>query len=163
MWELDNKKDWVLKNWCLWTVVLEKTLESPWTARRSKKSILKENEPARTDWKDWCWSWSSNTLGTRCKEPTGKDWRQEEKGMTQDKVVGWHHQLNGDEFEQTPKDGEGQGSLVCCSSWDHKQKWLSRLNNNNKRWSTMAVTLSIFCLFCLFPAESLVSRRVFGN
>ena len=56
------------------------------------------------------------------KDPdAGKDWGQEEKGMTQDEMVGWHHQLNGHKSEQTPGDSEGQGSLVCCSSWGHKE------------------------------------------
>ena len=63
----------------------------------------------------------------------GKDWRQEEKGMTQDKMVGWHHWLNGHELEQTPGAGEGQGSLVCCSPWVHKElDTTEQLNNNNK-------------------------------
>ena len=51
----------------------------------------------------------------------GKDWGQEEKGMTEDEMVGWHHWLNGHEFEQTPGDSEGQGSMECCSSWSHKE------------------------------------------
>ena len=78
-------------------------------------------------WKDWCWSWSSNTLVTWCEELTqknpdaGKDWRQEEKGTTEDKMVGWHHWLNGHEFEQAPGDGEGQGSLACYSLWGCKE------------------------------------------
>ena len=89
------------------------------------KSILKE---INIHWKVWCWS--SNTLATWCKElklirkypDAGKDWRQEEKGMTEDKMVGWHHQLNGHEFEQALGDGEGQGSLACCSPWATKQQ-----------------------------------------
>ena len=56
------------------------------------------------------------------KDPdAGKDWRQEEKGATEDEMVGWHHQLNGNEFEQAPGIGDGQGSLVCCSPWGHKE------------------------------------------
>ena len=56
------------------------------------------------------------------KDPdAGKNWRQEEKGTTEDEMVGWHHQLNGHEFEQAPGDSEGQGSLVCCSPWGHKE------------------------------------------
>ena len=51
----------------------------------------------------------------------GKDWGQEEKGMTQNEIIGWHHWLNGHEFEQTPGDGEGQGSLACCRSWGIKE------------------------------------------
>ena len=69
MWELDYKESWVLKNWCFWTVVLEKTLESFWTARRSNQSILKEISPECSLW-GRCWSWNSNTLATWCKELT---------------------------------------------------------------------------------------------
>ena len=73
-----------------------------------------------------CWSWSSNTLATWLsqligKDPdAGKDWGQEKKGTTEDKMVGWHHWFNGHEFEQTQGDSKRQGSLVCCSSWGHK-------------------------------------------
>ena len=77
-------------------------------------------------WKDWCWSWSSSTLATWCEELThwkrpdaGKNWRQEEKG-TEDEMVGWHHWLDGYEFEQAPGAGDGQGSLVCCNPWGVK-------------------------------------------
>ena len=67
MWELDYKESWVLKNWCFWTVVLEKTLESSWTARKSNQSILKEIV-LNVHWKDWCWSWNFNTLATWCED-----------------------------------------------------------------------------------------------
>ena len=67
----------------------------------------------------------------------GKDWGQEEKVMTKDEMIGWHHQLNGHKFEQAPGDGEGQESLACCSPWGHKEsnmtEWLS--NNNKLSWS----------------------------
>ena len=69
----------------------------------------------------------------------GKDWGQEEKGMTEDGVVRWHHQLNGHEFEQAPGDSEGQGSLACCSPWGCKESDMTEwLNNNNN-------TCSIVC------------------
>ena len=115
MWE-----GWVTKNWCLWNVVLEKTLN---TARRSNQSILKKSILSIL-WNDWCWSWSSNTLTNCCKELThGKDpdaWkdrRQEERGTTEDEMVGWHHRLNEHEFEHALGDGEGQGTLMHCSMW----------------------------------------------
>ena len=69
IYELDYIESWALKNWCFWTVVLEKTLESPWTARRSNQSILKEIS-LDILWMDWCWSWNSNTLATWCEELT---------------------------------------------------------------------------------------------
>ena len=66
---------------------------------------------------------------------TEKDWRQEEKGMTEDKMVGWHHWLNGHEFEWAPGDSEGQGSLACCSPWGHKELYTNEgLNNNNNNY-----------------------------
>ena len=71
---------------------------------------------------------------SNCQDPdAGKDWRQEEKGMTEDEMVGWHHWLNGHEFEQALEDGEGQGSLACCSSWDHKELDMNELLNNNNK------------------------------
>ena len=69
MWELDYIESWAPKNWCFWTVELEKTLESPLTARRSNQSILKEIS-SECHWKDWCWSWNSSTLATSCEELT---------------------------------------------------------------------------------------------
>ena len=101
------------------------------TSQSLKKSIL------NIHWKAWYWSWSSNTLATWYKEPihwrkdadAGKDWRQEEKGTTEDKMVGWHHWLSGHEFEQALGDGEGQGRLVCCSAWVAKSQIPLRLNN----------------------------------
>ena len=99
-------------------------LRVPWTVKRSNQSILKEINPGY--WKDWCWSWSSNTLATWCKSwpigkdpDAGKDWGQEEKRATEVKMVGWHHQLNGHELDLTLS--EGKGSLECCSSWCHKE------------------------------------------
>ena len=98
--------------WCL-----RRLLRHPWTARKSNQSTVKKSI-LNIHWKDWCWSCNFNTLVTwweelaHWKEPfpdAGKDWRQEEKGTTEDKMVGWHHLLNGHEF------GEGQGSLACCS------------------------------------------------
>ena len=101
--------------WC-WS----RLLRVPWTARRSNQSILKEISP---DWKDWCWSWNSNTLATWFKKlihgedpDAGKDWGWEEKGMTEDEMVGWHHRINGHEFQQTLGDGEGQGKTDVLQS-----------------------------------------------
>ena len=112
MWELDYKENWALKNWCFWTMVLEKTLESPLDSKEIKPVNPKGNQSwiftGRTDaetpilWPPDAKSWLTG------KDPdAGKDWRREEKGVTDDKMVGWHHQLNGREFEQTPGDSEG--------------------------------------------------------
>ena len=102
--EMDHIEGWVLKNWCFQIVVLEKTLESPLDSKEIKSVNPKENQS---------WIFSGTTVAEaevpmlwlkQCL-PTdaGKDWRQKEKEMTEDEMVGWHHQLDGDEFEQTPK------------------------------------------------------------
>ena len=130
MWmcKVDCKEIWVLKNWCSWTVVLEKTLESPLDCKEIKPVHSKGNQSwiftGRTDNKAetpilWLHDVKNWLI---CKDSdVGKDWRQEEKGMTEDKVVGWHHQLDGHEFEQAPGVDNGQGILVCCSSWGCKE------------------------------------------
>ena len=138
MWELDNKKGWVPKNWCLWTVVLEKTLESPLNNREIKLVNPKGNQPwifiGSTDAEAespilWPPDVKSQLIG---KDPDArKDRRQEEEGTTEDEMVRWHHQLNGHQFEQTPGDGEGQRSLVCCSPWGHKESDMTEWLNNN--------------------------------
>ena len=128
MWELDYKESWALKNWCFWTVVLEKTLESPLDCKEIKAVNPKGNQSwifiGRTDveaetpilWPPDAKNWLIK------KDPdAGKDWRQEEKGTTEDEMVGWHHWLNGHEFEQVPGAGNGQGNLACCSPWGHKE------------------------------------------
>ena len=128
MWELNHKQGWAQKNWCFRTVVLEKTLESPLDWKEIKPVSPKGNQPwifiGRTEAEAempilWPHTPKSQLIG---KDPSaGKDWRQEEKGMTEDKLLGWHHQLHGHEFEQTLGDSEGQGSLACCSPWGGKE------------------------------------------
>ena len=110
MWELDHKESWTPKNWLFWTVVLEKTPESPLDCKEIKPVNPKGNN-SWSHWKDWCWSWSSNTFAIwyeeliHWKNPwCWKDWRQEEKGSTEGEMVWWHHWFNGHEFEQTPGD-----------------------------------------------------------
>ena len=101
-------------------------LQRDQTSQSWRKSTL------NIHWKDRWWSWSSNNLATwlNGKDPdAGKDWRQKEKGTTEDEIVGWHHQLNGHELEQTPGDSEGQGRLVCCSPWGHKESGTNELLN----------------------------------
>ena len=126
MWELDCEENWVPKNWCFWTVVLEKTLENPLDCKEIKPVNPKVNQSwifiERTDAEAETPIFlppDGKSQLIRKDPDVGKDWRQE-KGMTEDEMVGWHHQLNAHEFEQAPGDGEGQGSLVCCSPWGHK-------------------------------------------
>ena len=139
MWELDHIDSWVLKNWCFWTVVSEKTLESPLDCKEIKPVHPKGNQSwifiGRTDAKAeipilWPPDAKNWLIG---KDPdAGEDWKQEEKGTTEDEMVGCHHRLNGQELEQTAGDSEGQGSLACCSPWGHKESDITeQLNNNN--------------------------------
>ena len=127
MWELDYKESWALKNWCFWTVVLKKTLESPLDCKETQPVHLYRNQSwifiGRTDteaetpifWPPDAKNW---LIG---KDPdAGKDWRQEEKGTTEDEMGGWHHQLDGHEFEQALEVGDGQGGLACCRLWGHE-------------------------------------------
>ena len=121
------KKSWVLKNWCFWTVVLVKSLESPLDCKEIQLVNPKGNQSwifiGRTDAKAeipilWPPDGKNGLIG---KDPdAGQDWRQEEKGTTQDEMAGWHHWLNAHEFEQALKVGDGQGSLACCSPWGHR-------------------------------------------
>ena len=132
MWELDRKESWALKNWCYWTVVLVKTLESPLNCKEIKPVNPKGNQSwifiGKTDAEApilWPPDKKSSLIS---KHPNaGKDSRREEKGMrwldgkTEDEMVGWHHQLDGYEFEQVLGVGDGQGSLVYCSTRCHKE------------------------------------------
>ena len=128
MSELDYKESWALKNWCVWTVVLEKTLESPLDSKEIQPVHPKGYQSwifiGRTDAEaeaPGLWPLDSNNWFIVKDPDAGKDWRQEEKWMTEDEMVGRHHWLDGHEFEQTPGVGDGQGGLVCCSPWSHKE------------------------------------------
>ena len=127
MWEVDHKENWALKNWCFQIVVLEKALESLLDRKGIKSVNSKGNQPwifiGRTGAKAEAsihWSPDANTLMLRNIE--GKRKRLlGGGGGTEGEMVGWHHWLNGHEFEQTQWNSEGQGSLVCCSSWSYKE------------------------------------------
>jgi len=125
---LDCEESWAPKNWCFWTVVLEKTLESPLDCKEIQPVHSEGDQPwmffGRTDaktetpilWPPHVKSW---LIGK--DSYAGRDWGQEEKGRTEDEVAGWHHWLNGCESEWTPGVGDGQGGLACCNSWGHKE------------------------------------------
>ena len=122
MWELDCEEGWAPKNWCFWTVVLEKTLESPLDCKEIKPINPKGNQSwifigrATAEAEApilWPCDTNRQLIG---KDPdAGKDWRQEKKGMTEDDMVGWHHHLDGHEFGHALGVGDGQGRLACCS------------------------------------------------
>ena len=149
MWQLDCEESWAPKNWWFWTVVLEKTLESPLDCKEIQPVHSKGNQswvfigrtyveaetpilwlPDAKSWLIW-------------KDPdAGKDWGQEEKGMIQGEMVGWHHRLNGHGFGWTLGVGDGQGGLACCSSWGRKELGITteRLNwTELKRWGVYTV------------------------
>ena len=149
MWKLDCEESWALKNWCFWTVVLEKTPKSPLDCMEIQPVHSKGDQSwvfiRRTDaeaatrilWlpdaKNWL-IW---------KDPdAGKDWREEEKGMTEDEIVGWHHRLDGHEFEQALGVGDGQRSLACCSPRGLKEsdmtEWLNWTEHASRRWHPLA-------------------------
>ena len=153
MWELDYKESWAPKNWCFWTVMLEKTLKSLLECKeiqpvhpkgdQSWVFIGRTNAEAETPilWPPHAKSWLTG------KNPdAGKDWRQEENGTTENEMVGWHHWLSGHEFELAPEVGDGQGSLVCWSPGCHKEldttEWLnwteltenSSISQSSKEW-----------------------------
>ena len=125
---MDHKESSLPKNWCFWTVVLEKTLESPLDCKEIQPVHSKGDQSwifiGRTDaeaetpilWPPDAKSW---LLG---KDPdAGKDWEQEEKGTTEDEMIGWHHRLDGHWFGWTPGVGDGRGGLACCSPWGRKE------------------------------------------
>ena len=138
---LDHREGWALKNWCLQIVVLEKILESPLGSKEIKPVHPKGNQP---------WTFTGRT-GVEAEAPiiwppdakswliredldAGKDWGQEEKGMTEEDMVEWHHWLDGHESEQTPGNSGGQRSLACWIPWSSESDTTSQWNNNNKVW-----------------------------
>ena len=139
MWELDYEEGWVLKKCSFQTVVLEKVLESPLDCKEIKPVNPKRNQSwifiGRTEAEtESPILWAPNTKSWLIRKDTyaGKDWRQGEKGMTEDKMVGWHQWLNAHEFEQVPGDGDGQGSLACYSPCGCKEQdtteWLTSIS-----------------------------------
>ena len=128
MWELDYKESWALKNWCFWTVVLEKTPESPLNCKEIQPVHPKGDQSwvfiGRTDAEaetPTLWPPDAKSWLIRKDPDAWKDWGREEKGMTEDEMVGWHHRLDGHEFGWTLGVGDGQGGLACCGSWGCKE------------------------------------------
>ena len=135
--------------WC-W----RRLLRVPWTARRLNQSVLKEISPEYSLEGLILWSilWPPDAKNWLIKKDpdAGKDWRQEEKGTTEDKIIGWHHLLNGHESEQPLGDGEGQGSLACCSPWGCEEldmtEWLNNTNNYTFGAASCSSPLWIFLM-----------------
>ena len=137
-WSIKKAEHWrndAFELWC-W----RRLLRVPWTARRSNQSNPKRNQSwifiGRTDAEaegPILWPPDAKNWLIRKDPDAGKDWRQEEKGMAEDEMVGWQHWLDGHEFEQASGDGEGQGSLVCYSPRGHKEPDVTEWLNNNKK------------------------------
>ena len=136
MWELDCEESWAPKNWCFCTVVLEKTLESRMDCKEIQPVQPKGDQSwvffGRNDAKaetPILWPPHAKSWLTGKDSNAGRDWGQEEKGMTEDEMAGWHPGLDGREFEWTPGAGDGQGGLACCNSCGHKESDMTeRLN-----------------------------------
>ena len=160
MWELVYKESWEPNNWCFWTVVLGKTLESPLDCKEIKPVHPKGNQSwifiRRTDaeaeapilWPPNVKNW---LIG---KDPdAGKDWRRDGKEMAEDEMVEWCHRLDGHEFEQAPGVGDGQGSQACCSPWSRKESDMTeRLNWTDENAKDKSL---LHFLMPLFPFPSL--------
>ena len=173
MWQLNHKKGCMQKNRWFWTVLLEKTLESPLGSKEIQPVNPKGNQPwiciRRTGAEApilWPPDAKSQLIGK--DSDAGKDWGQEEKGTTEDEMARWHHRLDGREFEWTPGVGDGQGGLACCDSWGRKELDMTERLNWTELNSSCQVTLLLFvcsdnfsfpCFF-FFPLLLLLAYRI---
>ena len=150
MWELDCEESWAPKNWCFWTVVLEKTVESPLDCKEIQPVHFEGDQPwdffGRNDakaetpvlWPRYMKNWF---IGK--DSDAGRDWGQEKKGTTEDEMAGWHHWLDGRESEWTLGVGDGQGGLACCNSWGCKEsdttEWLNWTEWEKGDWKSIII------------------------
>ena len=150
MWELDCGESWASKYWYFWTVALEKTPESPWDCKEIQPVHSKGDQPwdffGRNDakaetpvlWPPHVKSW---LIGK--DSDARRDWKQEEKGTTEDEMTGWHHWLDGHECEWTPGVGDGQGGLACCGPWGRKESDMTEWLN----WTDVNKIMSVWILW----------------
>ena len=156
MYGCESEESWALKNWCFWTVVLEKTLESPLDCKEVQSVHLKGDQSwvfiGRPDakaetpilWPPHVKSW---LIGK--DSDAGRDWGQEEKGRTEDEMAGWHHRLDGHESEWTPGVDDGQGGLACCNSWGCQESdTTERLNWTELRLQAFGISALQDMLSC---------------
>ena len=170
MWEFDCEESWAPTNWCFWTVVLEKTLESPLDCKEIQSVHSKGDQSrvfiGRTDAKAetpvlWPPDVKSWLIGE--DSDAGRDWGQEEKRTTEDEMAGRHHQLDGHESGWTPGVGDGQGGLACCDSWGHKESnTTERLKWTELNWE-QETCLSCSPRFCQQPRHCQAHRRALVN
>ena len=181
MWELDCEEGWTLKNWCFWTVVLEKTLESPLDCKDIQPVHPEGDQPwdffGRNDAKaetPVLWPPHEKSWLVGKDSDATRDWGQEEKGTTEDEMAGWHHWLDECESEWTLGVGDGQGGLACCDSWGGKESDMTeRLNWTELNCSVVSYkSVDIFFGFaCILSplmwnnflgSYSLIRRKIFG-
>ena len=162
MWELDCEEGWTPKNWCLWTVVLEKTLENPLDCKEIQPIHSEGDQPwdffgrndAKAETLTLCPPHAKSWLIGKDSD-AGRDWGQEEKGTPEDEMSGWHHWLDGHEFEWTPGVGDGQGGLACCDSWGRKESdTIERLIWSDLIWCFIWLLLNYFSLRFRFGINS---------
>ena len=147
MWELDCEEGWALKNWCFWTVLLEKTLESSLDCKEIQPVHSEGDQPwdffGRNDAQAGTpvlWPAHAKSWLTGKDSDAGRNWGQEEKGTTEDEMARWHHWLDGRESEWSPGVGDRQGGLACCNSWGRQESdTTERLN-----WTEAFLILFIF-------------------
>ena len=166
MSELDCEESWAPKNWCFWTVVLEKTLESPLDCKEIQLVHSKGDQSwvffgrndAEAETPVLCAPHAKSWLIGKDFD-AGRDWGQEEKGMTEDEMAGWHHRLDGCEVGWTLGVGDGQGGLACCDSWGRKESDMTEWLN----WTEWLMMLNIFSvLIChLYILFNEISAHVF--
>ena len=155
MWQLDCEESWAPKNWCFWTVVLDKTLESPLDCKEIQPVHSEGDQPwdffGRNDAKaetPVLWPPHAKSWLTGKDSDAGRDWGKEEKGTTEDEMAGRHHWLDGHESEWTPRVGDGKGGLASCDSWGRKESDTTEWLNWTElilmlRWRTLRECLSI--------------------
>ena len=156
MWELDCEEGWAPKHWCFWTVVLEKTLESPLDCKEIQPVHSEGDQPwdffGRKDAKaetPVLWPTHAKSWLIGKDRDTGRNWGQEEKGMTEDEMAGWHHRLDAHEFEWTPGVGDGQGGLRAAIHGVAKSQ--TRLSNwIELNWTECNHNFTLFISECFW-------------
>ena len=163
MWELYCEEGWAPKNWFFWSVVLEKTLESPLDCKEIQPVHSEGDQPwdffGRNDAKPETpvlWPPHAKSWLIEKDSDAGRDWGREEKGTIEDEMAGWHHWLDGHESEWTPGDGDGQGGLACCDSWGRKEsdttEWLNWTELNSSKLLIWKLKPQKFLHFHLWPS-----------
>ena len=165
MWELDCEESWVRKNWCFWTVVLEKTLESPLDCKEIQPVHSKGDQSwvfiGRTDVEaetPILWPLHAKSWFIGKDSDARREWGQEEKGTTEDEMAGWHHWLDGHEFEWTPGVGDGQGGLGCYNSWGREESHTTERLNWTESFKALKLCHSAVNCFSSSAASSSLFR-----